>query len=142
MEEYLIETTNYIMKGLDIFVVRFLPFVIYAIICIQVINCWLGIDYYPFNLLHSNSAIYASALFAISLANKRYHCVYNRAMYIFLVAIPIFNYLDGHFIFFEDIDAYLWVISIATILTALITAYLAIRHFVQISKRRLERGRE
>jgi hypothetical protein len=28
------------------------------------------------------------------------------------------------------------------ILTALITAYLAIRHFIQISKRRMERGRE
>jgi hypothetical protein len=61
-------------------------------------------------------------------------------MYIFLITIPIFNYLDGHFIFFEDIDAYLWVISIATILTALITAFLAIRHFVQVSKRRMERG--
>ena len=129
------------MKGIDVLVVRFLPFIIYAIVCVQIINCWLGIDYYPFNLLHSNSAIYASALFAISLANKKYHCIYNRAMYVFLVVIPIFNYLDGYFIFFEDIDTYLWIISVASILTALITALLAIRHFIQASKRRLGNGR-
>lgn len=128
------------MKGFDVFVVRFLPFIVYLIVCVQIINCWLGIDYYPFNLLHSNSAIYAGAFFLISLANKRYHCVWNRAMYIFLIVVPIFNYLDGHFVFFEDVIAYLWVISSISILTALITAYLAIRHFVQASKRRMERG--
>lgn len=130
------------MKGFDVFVVRFLPFIVYAIVCIQIINCWLGIDYYPFNLLHSNSAIYAGALFLISLANRRYHCIWNRAMYVFLIIVPIFNYLDGHFIFFEDVEAYLWVISATSILTALITAYLAIRRFIQASKRRLENGRE
>lgn len=128
------------MKGMDVLVVRFLPFIIYAIVCVQIINCWLGIDYYPFNLLHSNSAVYASALFVISLANKKYHCVYNRAMYIFLIVVPIFNYLDGYFVFFEDVDAYLWVISIASILTAIITAYLAIRHFAQGVKRKIHHG--
>ena len=128
------------MKGFDVFVVRFLPFIVYAIVCIQIINCWLGIDYYPFNLLHSNSAIYACALFLISLANRRYHCIWNRAMYVFLIIVPIFNYLDGHFVFFEDVEAYLWVISATSILTALITAYLATRHFIQASKRRMERG--
>lgn len=130
------------MKGIDVLVVRFLPFIIYAIVCVQIINCWLGIDYYPFNLLHSNSAIYASALFAISLVNKKYHCIYNRAMYVFLIIVPFFNYLDGHFVFFEDVEAYLWVISATSMLTALITAFLAIRHFIQVSKRRLENGRE
>ena len=142
MIEYLIETNNYqYMKGFDVLVVRFLPFLLYAIVCIEIINCWLGVDYYPFNLLHSNSAIYSWALFLISLANKKYHCVYNRAMYIFLIIVPIFNYIDGLFVLFENVDAYLWVVSITSILTALITAYLAIRHFVQISKRRMARGK-
>ena len=61
-------------------------------------------------------------------------------MYVFLIIVPIFNYLDGHFVFFEDVEAYLWVISATSILTALITAYLATRHFIQASKRRMERG--
>lgn len=130
------------MKGIDVFVVRFLPFVIYGIVCLQIINCWNGVDYYPFNLLHSNSAIYAFALFAISLANKKYHCIYNRAMYVFLIVIPIFNYLDGLFLFFEDVERYLWVVSAASIITAVATAFLAIRHFVQASKRRLEYGKQ
>jgi hypothetical protein len=130
------------MKGFDVLVVRFLPFVLYAIVCIQIANCWLGIDYYPFNLLHSNSAIYASALFAISLANKRYHCMWNRAMYLFLIIVPIFNYLDGLYIFFEDVDVYLWVISAMAIMTALASSLLATRHFIIVSLRKIENGRK
>lgn len=130
------------MKGLDIFIVRFLPFVLYIIVGVTIINCWNGVDYEPFNLLHSNSAIYALSLFLISLANKRYHCTYNRAMYIFLIFVPTFNYLDARFVFFEGVEVYLWFVSITSLLTLLITAYLAIKHFVQMSKRRLERGGE
>lgn len=130
------------MKGFDVLVVRFLPFVLYAIVCIQIANCWLGIDYYPFNLLHSNSAIYASALFAISLANKRYHCMWNRAMYLFLIIVPIFNYLDGLYVFFEDVDVYLWVISAMAIMTALASSLLATRHFIIVSLRKIENGRK
>lgn len=63
------------MKGLDIFLVRFLPFVLYIQVGITILRALNGIDDYPFNLLHSNSAIYATVLFLISLSNKRYHCV-------------------------------------------------------------------
>jgi hypothetical protein len=61
-------------------------------------------------------------------------------MYVFLIVIPVFNYLDGHFVFFEDVEAYLWVVSATAIVTALVTAYLAIKHFVTMSKRRLDNG--
>lgn len=130
------------MKGLDVLLVRFLPFILFIQVGITIINACNGVDDYPFNLLHSNSAIYATVLFLISLANKRYHCVWNRAMYAFLIFIPIFNFLDGVFNLFPEIDTYFIVIYTSYGLTAIITAYLAIRHFVQISKRRLERGRE
>lgn len=130
------------MKGLDVFIVRFLPFVLYMIVGITILNCWLGISYEPFNLLHSNSAIYALALFLISLSNKRYHCIYNRAMYVFLILTPIFNYLDIRFLLFESVDQYLVVIVSAYVATLLITTYLAIKHFVQMSKRRLDNGGE
>jgi len=33
-------------------------------------------------------------------------------------------------------------VSVMFVLTALITAYLAIRHFIQMSKRRLDNGRK
>ena len=128
------------MKGWDIFIVRFLPFVLYIIFVLNVICTCCGREPFVSYELHGNSAFYALGLFLISLANKRYHCVWNRAMYIFLILIPILNYLDSVFIFFEETEAYLWFVIIFTILTALITAYLAIKHFVQISKRRMERG--
>lgn len=130
------------MKGLDVHLVRFLPFVLYIQVGITILGAFNGSDDYPFNLLHSNSAIYATVLFLISLANKRYHCVWNRAMYAFLIFIPIFNYVDAVFNLFPEIETYFIIIYTTYGLTALITAFLAIRHFIQVSKRRLENGRE
>lgn len=130
------------MKGLDVFIVRFLPFLLYIIIGINIWGCWNGESFEAFNLLHGNSAIYATSLFFISLAHKRYHCVYNRAMYIFLIFTPIFNYLDYKFEIFDTAESYLYVIVASYGLTAVVTAYLAIRHFVQVTKRRMSNGRE
>lgn len=130
------------MKGLDVFVVRFLPFILYVQMLIILVRAWMGLNDYPFNLLHSNSAIFSLSLFIISLSNKKYHCIYNRAMYIFLIFIPTFNYLDAKYLFFEDVDAYLWFVSGVFVATAFITAYLAIRHFVQITKRKIINGRK
>lgn len=128
------------MKGLDVFVVRFLPFILFTLFITILICLCNGIDVGYFKYIHSNSAIYATSLFLISLANKRYHCVWNRAMYLFLIVIPIINYLDAKFNLFPTNEAHVLFIVIATILTALTTAYLAIKHFVTISKRKLNNG--
>ncbi len=129
------------MKKWDIFIVRFLPFILFII---YGLNVWSAIlDKEPFISyeLHGNSVLYALSLFAISLANKRYHCVYNRAMYVFLVIVPIFNYLDAKFNLVPAVETYITIVASAFGLTAIITAFLAIRHFIQISKRRLDNGR-
>lgn len=128
------------MKGLDVLLVRFLPFVLYIQVGITIVRAFNGVDDYPFNLLHSNSAIYALVLFLISLSNRKYHCVWNRAMYAFLIFIPIFNYVDAALNLFPEIATYFIIIYATYGLTALITAYLAIRHFIQASKRRLDNG--
>lgn len=129
------------MKAIDILIVRLLPFILFIIFGINLLCCWCQIDIFDFYEIHSNSAIYASSLFLISLANKRYHCIWNRAMYVFLIAVPIFNYIDAKFWLFPSEMFYL--ISVSTLfgVTAIITAFLAIRHFVLMSKRRLENGR-
>jgi hypothetical protein len=128
------------MKGLDVFIVRFLPFILYIIFVLNVFCACTDRDPFISYELHGNSAFYALGMFLISLANKRYHCAWNRAMYIFLIFVPTLNYLDSTFALFEYEASYMWFVSITTALTALITAYLAIRHFIQISKRRMERG--
>lgn len=120
------------MKNLDILIVRLLPFVLYGISLHTTYEAFQGIDEYPFNLLHSHSAIYGLALFFISLANKKYHCVYNRAMYIFLVVVPVVNWFDGMFNLFPTIKGYIILISLIFGITAIATAYLAIRHFYQV----------
>ena len=131
------------MKGIDVLIVRFLPFVLFAILCVNLICCWFRyeaiIDTYE---LHSNSVIYALSLFLISLSNKKYHCVYNRAMYAFLIFLPIVNFVDSAICLFPTDRAYMLVVVLSYAITALITAYLAIRHFIQMSKRRLEHGGE
>lgn len=128
------------MKGWDIFIIRFAPFVLFIIyIANTIFACYNNCEAH-FYKLHGNSAIYALSLFLISLANKKYHCVYNRAMYVFLIVIPIINYLNAKFSLFPNKEAHILFIVISTILTALITAYLAIRHFVKVTKRKLDNG--
>lgn len=129
------------MKGLDVFIVRFLPFILFIIFGINLHCAYNFIDITITYELHGNSFIYALALFIISLSNKKYHCVWNRAMYIFLIVVPIFNFLDAIFVFFEDIDIYIAIIYWAFRITAITTAFLAIRHFVLMSKRRFDNGR-
>lgn len=128
------------MKGLDVLVVRFLPFLLYVIVGINTICCFCGVDVTLSYELHGNSALYAIGFFLISLANSRYHCIWNRAMYLFLVLLPIINFVDSAFYIFPTDTSYMLTVVIFYVLTAFITAYLAIRHFVQISKRRLDNG--
>lgn len=122
------------MRGYDIAVVRLLPFFLFIEMGItNIIN--ISGTYTPYYfMLHSNSAIYAGALFLISLANKHYHCIWNRAMYIFLIVVPIFNYLDAKFSLVPSVELYIWIFHIAYGLTAIITAYMAIKHFIPTLK--------
>ena len=131
---------QYYMKGIDVLIVRLLPFLLFVVFGISLLCCWCRVDIIDTYDLHGNSVIYALSLFLISLSNKKYHCVYNRAMYIFLIVLPIFNFLDATLLIFATDLSYMITISVMVVLTAIITAYLAIRHFVQISKRRMERG--
>ena len=129
------------MKGLDVLIVRLLPFALYFILCVNLLCCWFRIDAIIDTYdLHSNSVVYALSLFLISLSNKRYHCIYNRAMYIFLIVLPLFNFLDATFFICVTDLSYMITVSAMFVLTAFVTAFLAIRHFIQISKRRVERG--
>lgn len=131
------------MKGLDVLIVRLLPFALYFILCVNLLCCWFRIDAIIDTYdLHSNSVIYALSLFLISLSNKRYHCIYNRAMYVFLIVLPIFNFLDATFFICATDLSYMITVSAMFVLTAIITSFLAIRHFIQISKRRLGHGSE
>lgn len=122
------------MRGYDIAIVRLLPFVLFLIIGIDLTLYWNYIDTSILHYLHSNSAIYATALYFISLANHHYHCVWNRAMYLFLIFTPVLNYLDAKIGLFDSVETYLWFISIIYILTAIITAYMAVKHFIPTLK--------
>lgn len=124
------------MKGIDVAIVRFLPFILYIIIGINTIACFNGVDMTLAYELHGNSALYALGLFIISLSNKKYHCVWNRVMYAYLIFIPFFNFMDSAIYIFPSDRAYMLTILISYILAAIITAYLAIRHFIQMTMKR------
>lgn len=118
------------MHGYDIFIVRMLPFILFLGLGIRSTLALNGIYFDCYKFLHGNSAIYATALFLISLANRHYHCIWNRAMYIFLIVVPIFNYLDAKFNFVPSADVYVLIFHIAYSITAIITTYMAIKHFL------------
>lgn len=130
------------MKGLDVFIVRFLPFILFLVFTTNMIGSYCGVDMILSYELHGNSALYALALYGISLSNKRYHCIWNRAMYLFLIFVPILNFLDAALCLLPSERAYMTVVVISYLATVVATAFLAIRHFVLMSKRRLDNGRE
>ena len=87
------------MKNTDVLVVRCLPFLLFAIIGFDIIGMLLGMEFFDFYCLHSNSVFYALGLYGVSFANKRMHCRYNRYMILFLILTPIINYLDVNFFY-------------------------------------------
>lgn len=124
------------MKNLDILVVRFLPFILFAIIGYEIVCSLLLIDLHEFHLLHSNSVLYASGLYGLSYSNKRFHCRYNRYMILFLIFTPILNYFDAKFFIFPSELFYLCFVISLYLATLVITSYLAIDHFVKSVKKR------
>lgn len=124
------------MKGIDVLVVRFAPFVLYVLFGVDLICANSGIDISITYYLHSQSILYALFMFLISLSNSKYHCVWNRAMYVFLVIVPVFNYLDARLNLIPVIETYLNIVNALYGVTAIITAVLAIRHFIILSIKR------
>ena len=130
------------MKNLDVLVVRFLPFVVFAIIGVDIVFLIQGIDITDLYYLHSNSMLYASGLYAISYSNKRFHCRYNRYMLLFLIFTPIINYLEAKFFIFPSEHFYLSFVISLYATTMVITSYLAIDHFRLAIKRRKLNNKE
>lgn len=130
------------MKNLDVLVVRFLPFVVFAIIGVDIVFLIQGIDITDLYYLHSNSMLYASGLYAISYSNKRFHCRYNRYMLLFLIFTPIINYLEAKFFIFPSEHFYLSFVISLYATTMVITSYLAIDHFRLAVKRRKLNNKE
>lgn len=119
------------MRKIDIFIVRFLPILMFFNIGIINMLAWNGIIL-PFNKFFLGDVfIYPLLLFLISLSNPKYHCVWNRAMYIELMIVPLINFIDAKWCIFPDAISMLLVLSGTWIVTFIITIILAIRHFLK-----------
>lgn len=126
------------MRKLDIFVVRFIPIVIFVYIAIVFILAWQGYYNTLNEYILGNSFIYALALFLISLSNPKYHCVWNRAMYAELMIVPLINFADAKWGIFPDTVLMLAVLSSTWVIAFIVTIFLAIRHFVKIRLKKYE----
>ena len=124
------------MRGYDIIIVRLLPFALFIQMGVCSVIAQNGAYLNDFYNLHGNSAIYASALFFISLANKHYHCNWNRAMYVFLMIVPLFNYVDAKLNLVPTVDVYVKLFHIMYGITAAITAWMAFKHFTKSRKKK------
>lgn len=120
------------MRGLDIFVLRFLPIIVFINMGVVTMAAWNGVLLSGNKFFLGNSFIYALALFLISLSNPKYHCVWNRAMYVELMIVPLINFADAKWCIFPDAVLMLAVLSSTWVIAFIATIVLAIRHFVKI----------
>lgn len=130
------------MKKIDVFLVRYLPIVMLIYIGLTVIYAWNGIAM-PFSVyIFGNSFIYSFVLFFVSLADSKYHCVWNRAMYIEMMLVPLINYADGKFTIFPTAEGLLITLSVTWILTLVATVFLAVRHFFRPRIKKFRKRRD
>ena len=130
------------LKIRDIFLVRFLPIVMLIYIGMNIIYAWDGTIFTDSDFMFANSFIYSLVLFFVSLAGKRYHCVWNRAMYIEMMVVPLINYADSKFAIFPTAEGLLITLSVTWIAALVATAVLAVRHFLKPRIKRYRRGRD
>lgn len=114
----------------DILIVRLLPFIIFVLYGITLTYAWCGIVPLWLKHLHCDSLLYAFSLFVISLSNQRYHCKWNRAMYVEAMIVPIINFADARWGLFDEPVSMLITMSVIWSVTLILTAYLAIRHYI------------
>ena len=134
------------MKKFDVFLVRYIPIAMLIYIGVNIICAWEGIMFTDADFIFANSFIYSFVPFFVSLADTKYHCVWNRAMYVEMMLVPLINYADGKFTIFPTAEGLLITLSVTWILTLVATVFLAVRHFLRprfkrFRKRRDEDGR-
>lgn len=117
------------MRGLDVAVVRFMPFIMYLFIGYVIISAWCGRYVIEAEFLFGNSLLYSTGFLVVSLSNKKYHCKWNRCMYAMLVLTPLINYLDAMFDLFKEAEQQLLFMSFIWIITAFSTMCLAMNSF-------------
>lgn len=118
------------MKKYDVFIVRIYPFLAYLYLGLTILNAYNGVSLSVYNNLFTTSSFAAFSMFLISLSNTKYHCSYNRAMYIMLMIVPLINFIDAKYCIFEEAETQLLVLSSLWFVTAIITSILALNHFL------------
>lgn len=129
------------MKKIDVFFVRFFPIIMLIYIGINILYAWHGIIFTDIDFIFANSFIYSFVLFFVSLADKKYHCIWNRAMYVEMMVVPLINYTDSKFEIFSTAEGLLITLSVTWIATLLATIFLAVRHFVRPRIKKFRKGR-
>lgn len=117
------------MKKIDVFLVRFLPIIMLIYIGVTILYAWNGVRMPCSAYIFSNSFIYSLVLFFVSLADRKYHCVWNRAMYVEMMVVPLINYTDSKLGVFSTAEGLLMALSATWIITLVATVFLAVRHF-------------
>ena len=131
----------HINRKIDVLVVRFLPFVIFIIMGIRLLCEALSLKTPALFILHKDSVIYPLALLVISLSNSKYHCVWNRTMYAFLILVPVVDFIDASIPSYDASKIRLIIKEVVFVIIAIITATMSIRHFI-ITKKHKKYGRK
>lgn len=124
------------MQKIDIFIVRFIPVVMFLWSGIDLVLSALGRWMTCANILLGWNAALSAALFAVSLSNSRYHCTWNRCMYGYLVAVPMINYTDAKIGMFASVEDYICFFAAIYSIILLATLIMAVKHYSNARKRK------
>lgn len=118
------------MKGLDVTVVRFIPFIICFHILYVLYKAWNGISVHENEFVFGNSFIFAFSMFIISISNKKYHCKWNRAQYLVLMILPIIGFIDYKFDIISEAEHSIIITTSLIVASLIYTFVMSLNHFL------------
>lgn len=123
---------------MDKFIVRFSVLSTNIYIPIVLIFAINGIDISDYDYLLSGSFIFGILVTVLVHSQGKYHCKWIRGLCYNSVTLPIFNFADSRYNFFDDVYMYILAVSLVWSIFVLYTIILAIRHFTKVRKLKRE----
>lgn len=115
-------------KRLEICIIRLYPFIANILELITLILVLMGYNPIYLNYIFGYSLFSTFCFYLISKNNPKYHCKWNRALYLNLMAVCTFDLLDSLFNFIS-VEWYVILTSVSWIVCVTYTSYRCILHF-------------
>lgn len=126
---------------MDKFVVRFTILALNAYMIFVFSFALNGVDMSEYDFIFTDSLLFGILLTVLVHVQGKYHCKWIRALCYNLVAVPIINFVDCKYPFFNTVEGYIYFASAIMSISVISTIILAILHFRRVRRIKKIRGR-